>query len=112
MIEEILNIIKARKFDLQDEKILQAQIAQSLLPLKVQREYCLDRHSIVDFFKDGIAIEVKIKGNRKEIYKQCLRYSMIEGVKFIVLVTNKSIGFPLTLNDKPAYVINLGKSWL
>ena len=75
-------------------------------------EYRLDAKNRPDFFVYEHAVEVKIKGSAKAIYRQCERYSAFPEVKGVYLVTNKAMGFPETLNGKPCYVINLGKSWL
>lgn len=112
-IGEILFMLRNRKFDLHNEKILQAQMADQLLGFDVQKEYRLDDKNIVDFFVDGgIAIEVKIAGGKKDIYKQCLRYAMFDQVEMIVLVTNKAVGLPKMLNGKPTFIIKLGDAWL
>lgn len=107
---EYLSRIYRYRFSLSSEKALQAEV-HKILP-EFQREYRLDEQSVVDLFNDGIAMEIKIKGGAKAIYKQCERYCMIDEVKILVLVTNKSMGFPPEINGKPCYVINLGRGWL
>lgn len=49
---------------------------------------------------------------QKKIYKQCERYANFDQVKQLVLITNRSMGFPETINNKPCYVINIGRAWL
>lgn len=112
----IISLISKQKFDLTKEKITQAQVQQVLdmSGLLFVREYHLDKINIPDFFHDtcGIAIEVKIKGSKIAIYKQCERYCNFEAVKVLILCTNKAVGFPKEINGKPCYLINIGKAWL
>lgn len=117
MIQQILSTIKTHRFDLQNEKVLQTQISKVLTDagIKHDREHHLSVKDIIDiYFPDGsrIGIEIKITGNAKSIYKQLERYCKHEEISQIILVTNKTIGLPKTINDKPAYIINLGKAWL
>lgn len=110
---EILKILQKR-FPLDNEKDTQAAIEQALIVAKIpySREHILDKDNIPDFFIDGIAIEIKIKGSIRKIFKQCQRYCTFEEVKELILLTNRSMGFPETINGKPCYVINLGRAWL
>lgn len=117
MIENIMNILKGKRFPLQDEKVLQAHIEYALrmsiaLP-DIQRERILDAHSTIDFFLyDSIGMEIKIKGQKRSIYKQCERYCGFEEIKQLILVTGMSMGFPAQLNGKDVYVFNLSTAWL
>ena len=114
MIDTIIGIISATRLPLHNEKILQEAIEELFVKNNVSfsREYRLDKFNIPDFFIDGIAVEIKIKGAKRSIYKQCERYAQFEDIKQVLLVTNVSMGFPPEINGKPCYVINLGKSWL
>lgn len=113
-IQEIISILSHCKFSLENEKKLQSEIASKFEQsgISFDKEYFLDKKNIPDFFIDGIAIEIKIKGNAKHIYKQCERYCLFDSVKYLVLVTNRSMGFPSEINNKPCYVLKLGSSWL
>ena len=114
MINTILKTLYSHRFPLVVEKETQAAIeakfAENGVPYS--REHRLDEKNIPDFFVDGIAIEVKIKGNAKTIYRQCERYCQFEEVRKLILVTNRSMGFPKQINNKDCYFINLGKAWL
>lgn len=119
MIEQILSAIKGQRFDLQNEKELQKQIGESLSStgLIYSREHQLSKKDIIDFFlpdegKAGIGLELKIKGTAKAIYKQLDRYCQHHEITHIILVTNRTMGLPKLINNKPAYIINLGKAWL
>lgn len=121
MLNQIMLILSKCRLPLVKEK--ETQVAIELLfqqnGIEYIREYRLSEEysfiqDIPDFFipLEGITIEVKIKGNAKKIYRQCERYCVHEKTKQLILVTNRSMGFPKELNGKPCYVINLGKGWL
>ncbi len=115
MIEKVLHILSSTRFDLNREKVSQDQVADALHKHNIgfHREYRLDDNNIPDFFiLEGIAVEVKIKGNAKNIYKQCERYCGFEVVNSLILLTNRSMGFPTDLKGKPTYLVNMGKAWL
>lgn len=114
MVVPLFKILSQQRFSVQNEKETQAEIADTLHRhnIKFSREHRLNEQSIPDFFIDGIVLEVKIKGNSKQIYRQCERYCQIEEVKSLILVTNRSMGFPKEINNKPCYILQLGKSWL
>lgn len=113
-MQSIIKIISSHRFPLEKEKETQASIESRFVEngISYSREHILDKNNIPDFFIDGIAIEIKIKGNAKSIYKQCERYCQFDEVKSLILATNRSMGFPKEINGKPCYFINLGKAWL
>lgn len=109
----ILQCLNGKQFSLHNEMVLHQQISQAFQSMPgIQHEYDLDAKSIVDFYYAGVAIEVKIKGNKKDIYKQCKRYCGHEQVRALVLITNLTMGFPKELNTKPCYIFALAQAWL
>ncbi len=114
MINRVLKILYSHRFPLVVEKETQAAIEQRFIENEIEysREHKLDEQNIPDFFIEGIAIEVKIKGTAKQIYRQCERYCKSDEVRKLILVTNRSMGFPKSINGKDCYFINLGKAWL
>lgn len=116
MINKILKVLYSHRFPLVIEKETQKAIEEKFSENEIpySREHRLDEKNIPDFFIDidGIAIEVKVKGNAKQIYKQCERYCKFDAVKKLILVTNKSMGFPKEINGKDCYFIKIGKAWL
>jgi hypothetical protein len=119
MEQTILNLQKlftTLRFPLEDEKELQKEIAANLnwFGFDFTREQRLDDESIIDFLVEpGIGVEVKI-GNKSKmnIYKQVERYCSIDAIHSVILLTNKSMSLPETVNNKPTYIINLSQSWL
>lgn len=113
--QEFISIITTRRFDLGDEKALQAEIASVLTELSVNfhREVRLAPGDIVDFMlPGGTAVEVKITAPKRAIYRQCKRYCDHDAVRALVLVTATAIGFPEEINGKPCWVASLGRAWL
>lgn len=115
-IQSIANAIKGKRFNLQDEKELQIQMFKCLisLPIRTEKEHHLDENNIPDFFfpDQGIALEIKIKGSARKIYSQCERYAAFAAVQAIILITNRSMGFPNKIIGKPSYYIKLSNAWL
>lgn len=110
MIEDVVQKLRKYRFTLASEQALQQQIHQ-VLP-QFQREHRFDKKNRIDFFNTGIGIEVKIKGGRMAIYRQCERYCKFDSVTGLILITNVAMGFPKDINGKPCYVISLGERWL
>lgn len=79
---------------------------------EVEREVALGDGDIIDMMVGGVGIEVKIKGQKRAIYRQCKRYCMHERVRELVLATSVATGFPQYINGKPIYVANLARAWL
>ena len=113
-IAVIMGALARARLPLNDEKRLQVEIEPLLARtgLLIRREVTLAPGDVVDFMADDIAIEIKIKGQRRAILRQCERYAAHDAVAAIILVTNVAMGFPATLNGKPTAVLNLGRAWL
>src|SRR3546814_17322080 len=82
--ENFVRFIGARRFTLSDETLLQQEIAAELILAGVpfDREVRLSAKERVDFMlPGGVAVEVKIKGQRRLVFKQCERYVQHEAVK-------------------------------
>ncbi len=114
-VKEIFTVLKNHRILLSNEKAVQSEIEELFIKKGIahRREYILDDDNIIDFLLDsGVGIEVKIKGQKRAMYKQCLRYSQFEEIKDIILVTSASTGLPKELNGKETYILNLSKAWL
>jgi hypothetical protein len=118
---QIVHLLTSHRLPLADEKALQVEIAAILAcaGMAFQREFRLDRGDIVDFMvgelapiEAGIAIEVKVKGGRRDIFKQLERYCGHKAVREIVLVTNVPMALPVEINGKPTAIAQLGRGWL
>lgn len=102
-----------RQFSFVNEKRLQQQVADELTALGVrfEREVEIAPGDIIDFMFGRIGMEVKIKGQRRRIYDQCVRYCKTDRVDEIVLATNATMGLPRLIEGKPASVIHIGRAW-
>jgi hypothetical protein len=111
-MQMVFNAIKPLRLNITNEKKTQSQIFEAISHYSFVREYKLDEKNIPDFFYDGIAVEVKIKGSKKNIYLQLKRYCEFDQVKAIILVTGRSMGLPSEINGKPCFYINLTRAYL
>lgn len=111
---EIKKLLSGYRFDISHEASLQAQIEKVFQDsgVQYQREVRLSSRDRIDFLIAGIGIEIKIKGQAKEIFRQCQRYCTHDQIKAIILVTGRAMGLPETIEGKPCYYHNLGQSWL
>lgn len=104
------------RVSLSNEKQTQADLDELLVRAfgreAVKREARLGPGDIPDFMVEGIAVEVKIKGSESSILRQLARYADHDVVEAIVLVSGRAIRLPAFMNDKPAYYVSLGRSWL
>jgi hypothetical protein len=122
----IVDLFARYRFPLSDEKALQAAMAEVLASYRVPhvREVRLDDEGkdIVDFMAgEGAdlqplapccAIEVKIGGSRRAIFRQVERYCAHPQVAEIVLATSVVMNLPREVLGKPTAIIHLGRSWL
>lgn len=113
--EELIDKLRPYKFDLTNEKRLQLEIWKILGDtIHIVPEYRLDKGSVIDFLLPtlSIGLEVKIKGSSTSIYRQCIKYCEYDEIQSLILITNKSMGLPETINGKKCYLMSLGKAWL
>ncbi len=114
IVVTVFKYLSSSKFDLTDEKRTQEGIATILSAAGVQhqREHRLSDSDIIDFYLDGIGIEVKLKGTKKNIYRQLRRYAIHPDIRALILLTNVSMGLPGEIEGKPVYFLKLGNAWL
>jgi hypothetical protein len=117
LVMQVVVSLNNKRFQLHDEKALQKEI-HSVLSLELPhipliREYHLDSNNILDLYiAESLGVEVKIKGGKRDLYRQCERYCSFDEVKELLLITNLSIGFPEQIKGKDCYVLKLGTAWL
>lgn len=74
-----------------------------------EREHRLGPGERLDFLiANRVAVELKIRAQRKAIYRQLERYAQHDIVYGLVLVTASALGMPKEINRKPVYVVQLG----
>lgn len=109
------DILNGWQFSVTREKETQDQIYELIKNefYNVEKEYKLGRGSVIDFIINGeIGIEVKVKGSKTDILRQCKRYCSYDEIKCLVLITARSMGFPEEINGKPCYYISLTRGML
>lgn len=111
---QIADLLTKHRLPLSDEKILQAEMAAvfEAAGIGFRREVRLGDGDIVDFMVGGCAVEVKIKGGKRSIYRQCERYCGHPEVSELVLATNVPMSLPAEICGKPVAVALLGLGWL
>lgn len=115
LIHEVYQLLTRARLTLNNEKKLQREIKVLLSAHfgdRLESEKRLDPKNIIDFFLPGLGIEVKVKGNKKEIYKQCVRYCEFDEIQSLILVTGIMTGFPEEVNGKNCYILKLSQAWL
>jgi hypothetical protein len=114
-IANLIGLIRSARIDLSSEKRAQSGVEQVLTEAGIDfdREEPLTATDIVDFFVDGVALELKLRGARKkEVYRQLCRYAHNPRVETILLASNMSMGLPAQIEGKDAYFVKLGEAWL
>lgn len=112
----LVALIQRHRFDLSDEKRLQAQIEEVLTAnaITFEREKRLSALDIPDFLvAGGITIECKLRGARKiEIFRQLSRYAAHAEVSALILASNIAMGLPPDILGKPLYAASTSRGWL
>ncbi|NMD37441.1 MAG: DNA/RNA nuclease SfsA [Christensenellaceae bacterium] len=115
-INKILGLLKGAKLPFSVEEF---QIHQHIIKLfndndiKFIHEFKIKGNSRIDFFvEDEIGVEVK-KGrpNKTNLIKQLTKYSECENICAIIVIVEKSIALPDSINGKNIYSINLNSQW-
>ena len=94
-----------------DEAGLQRAVAHELdrHGLAYQREKRFGSRDRVDFFVDGVVLELKVKAPAKAILRQVLRYAEHGDVRAIVVAgtCHSVLRLPHEVSGKPLYAIHL-----
>lgn len=119
MTEQLSNVVQAlqgiRINPIRDEFNLQSLIAQRLAQENIpfSREYKLAPRNRIDFLvAGGIGIEVK-KGKpyRRQVIDQLARYTSFPEIKSVILVVERNLDLPKSINGKRCYSLGLNKLW-
>ncbi|MCW1844172.1 hypothetical protein [Prosthecomicrobium hirschii] len=109
VIDIIRKVVRTHRWRLEDEKVLQGDLHVEFVAagLSVEREVRLSPRDIIDFRIGAIGIEVKIKGSKRDIYRQIERYCGHGVLSSIVLIMNAPVGMPAEISGTPVHVIGL-----
>lgn len=114
-MQDLRELLEDLRISIIDEEFdLQRIIADSLKKhFSYIKEYKLGPRNRIDFFVDGIGIEIKKgKPNRAAVHNQLARYADFEEIKGIILVVERNVvGIPSEINQKPCCVIGLNRLW-
>lgn len=110
---DICALLGRYRLPVDTEAKLQAEIERLLADndIAFDREVEIGSGDRIDFMVDAVGVEVKIKGSKRRILRQCERYCR-SGIDGLVLVTAVATGFPAQIEGKPVAVHSLGRSWL
>jgi hypothetical protein len=106
-LNQLSKIIRGYRFRFQSEADLQDGVGRVLeqekIPFERERPLGKDR---VDYFADGIAIEIKVDGSLSQVTRQLYRYSEYPEVRALLLVTCKMQHdrMPDEMNGKEVWV--------
>lgn len=77
--------------------------------LHVQREFKLGPRERLDFFLDGLAIEIKLKGSMPRLLEQLLRYARHDCVTELLVITPRArlLDVPREILSKPVRAYQL-----
>jgi hypothetical protein len=109
-LEALRSHLSQFRFFYSCELEIQVAIGQLLQTagIPAQREFRLSEKDRLDFFIDGLVIEVKIGGSAADVMRQVARYAEHEKVQGVLLVTTKARHtLPDTFNGKPLLVHSL-----
>lgn len=110
--ENLCTILAVRYLHLTNEKALQDEIAARLDDCGVAyHKEAKVSGGAIDFLVGGIGVEVKIKGQRRAIYRQLEKYAEDENISHLILLTSIASPMPAEINGKPVTVLNIGGLW-
>lgn len=108
IINRFVSVLSNYSINFNDEKDLQESIFKIMLNyFNIQKEYSLEPYGIVDFFIEGVAIEVKIKGQKAKIYRQCRDYCKHPDVTHLLLVSTNPLSLPEIVENKRCYTYQI-----
>ena len=107
----LAGLVSRARFCTASEALLQDGLASVFAKagLRVEREVVLTNTDRIDFFIDGIGLEVKVDGSLSSVTRQLHRYAQHDRVRELVLVTTlmRHRALPSSLNGKPITVVHL-----
>lgn len=111
---EIARLLRSVRLSMAVESEAQSEIADALnrAGLPAVREVILDAQNRIDLMVADIGIEVKVKGDRRAIYRQLRRYCEFPQIGELVLVTGRAMSLPAEINGRPIHLVSMGRGWL
>lgn len=78
----------------------------------IEREVWIGTRKRIDLVVGRVGIEIKVKGGRAAIVRQCEGYCQSDDIDGLILAANRSVALPEEINGKPVMVASLGRGWL
>jgi len=117
--KHLAKFLSERKFNFSSEEMLQAQVAEEFRKNGVlaQREVVIGRDDTgkicrIDFMVGDVGLELKIRGEKRAIFRQCLRYCQSPRIAHLVVASSRSLSMPAELRGKPVTLVNLALALL
>lgn len=115
-VDRILRVLNSHRFPITTESRLQEAMHSALVDegIPAVREFRLSAGSRIDLFvRDvGVGIECKIKGGRRDIWRQVERYCEHDQITALILATNVAMALPAEVHGKPTHVLHLARAWM
>lgn len=117
-LDPLLAFLAYQRIDAVVEKRAQADLESALADggWQFSREHRLSDQDVPDFLVTvegvSVVVELKIRAQRKRIFRQLERYALHDSVDTVVLLTGTAMQLPPEIRGKPARVISLGAGWL
>lgn len=117
-LDELEALLQTLPLSMGHEKRAQEDLQQHLSSLNVpfQREVYFSNLDIPDFViptaQGDVVIELKIRAQRKRIYKQLERYAKHQRIHALILLSATPMSLPERINGKPVTVVSMGGGWL
>lgn len=111
----VASMLRTRRFNLTNEQVCQAEIAEFLRASEVEfeREVWLSATDRIDFLcENGVGIEVKLRGSRFAWLRQLKRYEASTRIQELILVASRHMPTDEIGLAKPLSIVHLNASWL
>jgi hypothetical protein len=113
-LDAVMAVLHSTRFLWSTEDDLQRGLDQALRAagLTVEREHRLDPRNRLDLLVGTVGIEVKVKGDWRDVSRQVVRYCASDAIDSLVLVTCRSdhTRVPIIANAKPIIVHLVGST--
>lgn len=109
----VIAALRGVRLPCHDEKALQAAISDALAAAELahEREVAVTG-GFIDILSGDVAIEAKLAGSGRGIFRQLQGYAEDPRIAEFVLVTNKAVSMPPLIRSKPCFVVSVGRAWL
>ncbi len=109
LIEFLVSTIRGYRYSIQNEMDFHKGLEWAFTDAGIayNHEHTIEGVGVIDFFVDGIGIEVKTSGSPSAVVRQMYKYMKSDEVKALILVTtqNRHRGIPREIHGKPITLI-------